>query len=584
MKVNINMNNARILKRILEFTKPYIHYLILSLVMAIIYVAATLYIPILTGKGVDLILAEGNVDFQGLVPILTGLGVVIAVTSVSQWLMGICNNRITYHTARDIRTKAFKRLQVLPLKFIDSQQHGDVLSRVITDVERISDGLLLGFTQLFTGVITIFGTIGFLFSVDFSITVIVVFLTPLSLFVAGFIAKRTFRLFRLQSETMGELTSLAEEMIANQKVVKAFGYEKESNKRFEEINARLQKHWLSATFFSSITNPATRFVNGLVYTAVGITGALLAIRGNISVGQLSAVLNYANQYTKPFNEISGVVTELQSAFASAGRVFDIIDREPETPDVPDAVELTEVDGSVILRNVEFSYRPDAELIKNLNLSVKPGQRIAIVGPTGSGKTTLINLLMRFYDVDAGEILVSGYPIKEVKRDSLRSMFGMVLQDTWLKTGTIRKNIAFGRPDASFDEIVEAAKAAHAHSFIKRLPQGYETQVSEEGENISQGEKQLLSIARVMLALPPMLILDEATSSIDTRTEIRIQKAFVKMMEGRTSFIVAHRLSTIREADCILVMNNGKIIEQGTHDELLNKGGFYADLYNSQFDI
>lgn len=580
----MSKNNGKILKRILEFTRPYMGYLILSLVMAIFYVATTLYTPVLIGKGVDLILAEGKVDFQGLIPIMISLGVVIAITALSQWLMGLCNNKITYHTAKDIRTRAFERLQIVPLKYIDSNQHGDILSRVITDVDQISDGLLMGFSQLFTGVITILGTIGFMFSIDFKITAIVVLITPLSLFVASFIAKRTYSMFKLQSEARGELTSLVNEMITNQKVVKAFGYEKESQAQFEEINARLQKHGLSATFISSITNPATRFVNGLVYTCAGITGALLAIRGSISVGQLSAILSYANQYTKPFNEISGVVTELQSAFASAKRVFDIIDREPQTPDAPNAVELTEVDGSVIFKDVEFSYRPDVELIKNLNLSVKPGQRIAIVGPTGSGKTTMINLLMRFYDVDSGEIMVSGYPIKAVKRDSLRSMYGMVLQDSWLKTGTIRENIAYGRPDATFDEIVEAAKAAHAHGFIKRLPHGYETLVSEEGENISQGEKQLLSIARVMLTLPPMLILDEATSSIDTRTEINIQKAFAKMMEGRTSFIVAHRLSTIKEADCILVMNNGQIIEQGTHDELLKRGGFYADLYNSQFAV
>ena len=558
-------------------------YLAFSLALAVIHVAATLYTPVLVGKGVDLILSEGNVDFQGLVPVLRRLGAVIAVAAVSQWLMGLCNNRVVYNTARDIRIKAFERLQTVPLRFIDSNQHGDILSRVISDVDQVSDGLLMGFTQLFTGVITIAGTIGFMFSIDFRITAIVVLLTPLSLFVAGFIAKRTYSMFRLQSETRGELTSLVEEMIANQKVVKAFGYEKEAQARFEEINARLQKHGLNATFFSSTTNPATRFVNGLVFTSAGITGALLAISGRISVGQLSAVLSYANQYTKPFNEISGVVTELQSAFASAARVFGIIDQEPEMPDAPGAAELTGVDGSVVFRDVDFSYRPDVELIRNLNLSVRPGQRIAIVGPTGSGKTTLINLLMRFYDVDAGEIIVSGHPIKQIKRDSLRSMFGMVLQDTWLKSGTIRENIAYGRPDATFEEIVEAAKAAHAHGFISRLPQGYDTPVSEEGENISQGEKQLLSIARVMLTLPPMLILDEATSSIDTRTEIRIQKAFEKMMEGRTSFIVAHRLSTIREADCILVMNKGKIVEQGTHNELLEKGGFYADLYNSQFE-
>lgn len=576
-------DNGRIIKRILRFTRPYIVYLGLSLALAVMHVAAALYAPVLVGKGVDLILAEGNVDFQGLVPIVTRLGAVIIVAAISQWLMGLCNNRAAYNTARDMRIKAFERLHNVPLKFIDSNQHGDILSRVITDVDQVSDGLLMGFTQLFSGVITIAGTIGFMFSIDSRITAIVVVLTPLSLFVASFIAKRTYSMFRLQSETRGELTSLVEEMISNQKVVKAFGYEKEAQARFEEINARLQKHGLSATFFSSTTNPATRFVNGLVFTSAGIAGALLAISGRISVGQLSAVLSYANQYTKPFNEISGVVTELQGAFASAARVFEIIDQEPETPDAPGAVELTEADGSVSFRDVDFSYSPDVELIKNLDLTVRPGQRIAIVGPTGSGKTTLMNLLMRFYDVDAGEITVSGHPIKEVKRDSLRSMFGMVLQDTWLKTGTIRENISYGRPDATFEEIVEAAKAAHAHGFISRLPQGYDTPVSEEGENISQGEKQLLSIARIMLLQPPMLILDEATSSIDTRTEIRIQKAFEKMMEGRTSFIVAHRLSTIREADCILVMNKGKIVEQGTHDELLKKGGFYADLYNSQFE-
>lgn len=580
----MKMVNGGVLKRILKYTKPYIIYLILALVMAIINVSTTLYTPILIGVGVDRILGKGNVDFQGLLPILTGLGALIVTTAVSQWLMGLCTNKVSFHTAEDIRTDAFKRLQTVPLKFIDSNRHGDILSRVITDVEQISDGLLMGFTQLFAGVITILGTIGFMLTIDFKITAIVVVLTPLSLFVASFIARRTYNMFKLQSETRGELTSLVEEMISNQKVVKAFGYEKESQKKFEEINSRLQKYGLKATFFSSITNPATRFVNGVVYTSVGITGAFLAINGNISVGQLSAFLSYANQYTKPFNEISGVVTELQSAFASAKRVFDIIDQEPQTPDAPNAIEIEDADGRVSFKDVYFSYSPGSKLIENLNLSVKPGQRIAIVGPTGSGKTTIINLLMRFYDVDSGEISVSGYPIKEIKRDNLRSLFGMVLQDTWLKTGTIRENIAYGRPDASFDEIVEAAKAAHAHGFIKRLPQGYETRVSEEGENISQGEKQLLSIARVMLTLPPMLILDEATSSIDTRTEIKIQRAFAKMMEGRTSFIVAHRLSTIREADLILVMNKGKIIEQGTHEELLEKGGFYADLYNSQFEI
>ena len=577
-------DKGRILGRLLKFTRPYIGFLLLALVLALITVSTTLYTPILAGKAVDFIISEGNVDFRGILAVIARMAVVIAVTALSQWIMGLCTNKIVYHTARDIRMAAFMRLQEVPLRFIDSHQHGDILSRVITDVDQISDGLLMGFAQLFTGLATILGTIGFMLSIDYKITAIVVILTPLSLFVANFIARRTYHMFRLQSEARGELTSLAEEMISNQKVVKAFGHEKEAQSKFEEINQRLQEYGLKATFYSSITNPATRFVNGTVYTAVGIAGALLAINGNISVGQLSAFLSYANQYTRPFNEISGVVAELQSAFASAKRVFDIIDEEPELPDAPDAVRLNDVDGSVTMKDVEFSYRPDVKLIENFNITVKPGQRIAIVGPTGSGKTTIINLLMRFYDVDSGEITVSGYPVKKVTRDSLRSMYGMVLQDTWLKTGTIRENIAFGRPDASLEEVVKAAKLAHAHSFIRRLPQGYDTLVSEHAENISEGEKQLLSIARVMLAMPPMLILDEATSSVDTRTEIYIQKAFARMMEGRTSFIVAHRLSTIREADCILVMNKGKIVEQGTHDELLAKGGFYAELYNSQFEM
>ncbi len=580
----MKQHNAEVIRRLLKLIKPYRHFLYLSLLLAIISVSTTLYAPVLVGEGVDLILSKGNVDFEGIVAILMRLGVVIAVTSISQWLMGFCTNQITYRTVKDIRAMAFEKLSIVPLKYIDSHQHGELLSRVITDVEQISDGLLMGFTQLFTGIVTILGTIGFMLSINFNITVIVVLITPLSLFVASYIAKHTYDMFKLQSETRGQLTSLVEEMVSNQKVVKAFGYEQEAQAKFEEINARLQQCGLKATFFSSITNPATRFVNGIVYTAVGVTGALSAVAGRISVGQLSAFLSYANQYTKPFNEISGVVTELQSAFASAKRVFDVIDEEPQTPDLPDAVELTEVDGSVALKDVYFSYRPDVKLIEDLNLSVKPGQRIAIVGPTGSGKTTIINLLMRFYDVDSGEIIVSGHPIKEVKRDSLRSMYGMVLQDTWLKTGTIAENIAYGKPDATREEIIRAAKAAHAHSFIKRLPQGYDTVVSEEGENISQGEKQLLSIARVMLIMPPMLILDEATSSIDTITEINIQKAFAKMMEGRTSFIVAHRLSTIKESDCILVMNQGRIIEHGTHEELLQKNGFYANLYNSQFAV
>ncbi len=576
-------DNKGILKRILEFTRPYKLYLILSLVFVLINVSITLYIPILIGKGVDLIISKGNVDFQGIIPILIGLCILIGIASISQWFMGLSTNQITYRTVKDIRSAAFKRLEIVPLKFIDSTQHGDILSRMITDVEQISNGLLMGFTQLFTGLVTIVGTIGFMLSINVKITAIVVTVTPLSLFVASYISKRTFHMFRLQSETRGEITSLVEEMIGNQKVVKAFGYEKEAQAQFEEINSRLGIYGLRATFFSSITNPATRFVNGIVYTAVGIAGAFLAINASISIGQLSAFLSYANQYTKPFNEISGVITELQSAFASAKRVLDIIDEEPQTPDLENAINLSEVDGRVDLKDVEFSYHPNTKLIENLNLSVKPGQRIAIVGPTGSGKTTIINLLMRFYDVKMGEISVSGYPINDLERDSLRSMYGMVLQETWLKTGTIRENIAYGKPDASHEEIVKAAKAAHAHGFIKRLPQAYDTVVSEEGDNISQGEKQLISIARVMLTMPPMLILDEATSSIDTRTEISIQKAFAKMMKGRTSFIVAHRLSTIREADCILVMKEGQIIEQGTHVELLERHGFYANLYNSQFE-
>lgn len=577
-------NNRQVILRILQFTKPYWHYFILAMIFATVTVSTTLYAPILIGEGIDLIIEEGMVHFDGLLPIIIKLSIVIATTALSQWLMGLCTNQLTYRTVKNIRTTAFQRLEVVPLKYIDSNQHGDLLSRVITDVEQISDGLLMGFTQLFTGVMTIIGTIGFMLSIDVKITVIVVFITPLSLFVANYIAKHTFHMFKLQSETRGEMTALVEEMIGHQKVVKAFGYEDQAQARFEEINERLQKHGLRATFYSSITNPATRFVNGVVYTAVGITGAIFVIRGGLSVGQLSAFLTYANQYTKPFNEISGVIAELQSAFASARRVFEIIDVDPEPADAPDAVHLSEVDGSVHIKDVEFSYVPNSKLIENLNLSVKPGQRIAIVGPTGSGKTTLINLLMRFYDVDHGEIIVSDYPIRDVKRNSLRSMFGMVLQDPWLKTGTIRENIAYGKPDASMEEVIQAAKAAHAHHFIERLPQGYDTIVSEEGENISQGEKQLLSIARVMLMDPPMLILDEATSSIDTRTEINIQKAFSNMMEGRTSFIVAHRLSTIKEADCILVLNKGQIIEQGTHEDLLKKGGFYAKLYNSQFEI
>lgn len=576
------MKNNSILKKILSFTKPYLGYLVLIMVFAVISVALTLYAPILTGDAIDKIIAEKNVDFSAISVILIKFAIVVGITAIAQWLMNLCTNKLTFYTVRDIRVKAFNKLQEVPLSYIDSQGQGDIISRMVTDVEQISDGLLMGFTQLFSGVVTIFGTIGFMLSIDVKITLVVVLITPLSLFVASFIAKNTFNMFKVQSETRGEMTSLIEEMISNQKVVKAFCYEDDAEEKFDEINGRLQVCGVKALFFSALTNPCTRFVNGLVYSGVGVFGAISALSGNISVGQLSCFLSYANQYTKPFNEISGVITELQSAFASAKRVFEIIEAQPQTPDSDDAVVLENVDGRVELKNVEFSYNPEIKLIENLNLSVKSGQRIAIVGPTGCGKTTIINLLMRFYDVNSGEISVSGNPIKNVTRDSLRSMYGMVLQETWLKTGTIFENIAYSKPDATMEEVVEAAKQAHCHSFIKRLPKGYDTVISDEGANISQGQKQLLCIARVMLALPPMLILDEATSSIDTRTEIRIQKAFNKMMQGRTSFIVAHRLSTIKEADCILVMDKGHIIEQGTHEALLEKGGFYANLYNSQF--
>ena len=544
----------------------------------------TLYAPVITGQGIDLILDKGQVDFAALMPLLVRFGIVVGITALAQWLMNLCNNKITYHVVKDIRTESFEHLEILPLRYIDSNQYGEVISKVITDVDQFSDGLLLGFSQLFTGVITILGTLLFMLSVNFKITLVVVLITPLSLFVASFIARRTFSMFKLQSETRGEMTSLVEEMVGNQKIVKAFSHEEEAEEKFRVINEDLRKCSLRAIFFSSITNPATRFVNGLVYAGVGIVGAISAIRGVISVGQLSCFLSYANQYTKPFNEISGVVTELQNALASATRVFALIDEEPQTPDTSDALELKPemVNGNVKLKNVQFSYNPEVSLIQGLNLDVKSGQRIAIVGPTGCGKTTIINLLMRFYDVDSGEISVSGHPVRTLTRDSLRTNYGMVLQETWLKSGTIADNIAYGKPDASREEIMEAAKSAHAHSFIKRMPDGYDTVISEAGGNLSQGQKQLLCIARVMLCLPPMLILDEATSSIDTRTEIKIQKAFEKMMQGRTSFIVAHRLSTIREADIILVMKDGAIIEQGNHESLLGNNGFYADLYNSQF--
>lgn len=578
------MKNRNIYQRILLLIKPYRHLLIFSLFFAVISVVLTLYAPVLSGRGIDMIVGKGNVSFEGLLPILVKLGVVVAATAISQWLMNLCNNKITYHVVKDIRTQAFGHLEELPLRYIDSSQYGEIISKVVTDVDQFSDGLLLGFSQLFTGIITILGTLGFMLSINVTITVFVVVMTPLSLLVAAFIAKNTFSMFREQSEARADMTGLVEEMVGNQKIVKAFSYEKEAEERFQAMNEKLRTSSLKAIFFSSLTNPSTRFVNNLVSTGVAIIGAFMAIRGRISVGQLSCFVSYANQYTKPFNEISGVATEFQNAVVCAGRVFDLIDEKPQTPDAADAVTLTQdmVDGSVELEDVAFSYKKEVPLISDLNLSVKPGQRIAIVGPTGCGKTTIINLLMRFYDVEKGEIFVSGHPVKHLTRDSLRKNYGMVLQETWLKAGTIAENIAYGKPDATREEIVQAAKEAHAHSFISRMPKGYDTMISESGGNLSQGQKQLLCIARVMLCLPPMLILDEATSSIDTRTEIRIQKAFARMMQGRTSFIVAHRLSTIREADVILVMKDGHIIEQGNHEELLAKGGFYADLYNSQF--
>ncbi len=569
------------LTRILNYIGAYKWLVLLSLVLAAVTVATTLYAPILVGKGVDLILGPGNVDFAGLFLILKQIAVVVFITAFAQWLMNHINNRITYYVVKDIRTKAFNHLEVLPLKYVDSHQYGDIISRIIADIDQFSEGLLMGFTQLFTGLLTILGTLGFMLAVNPLITVVVVLVTPLSLFVASYIARKTFAMFQLQSKTRGELTSLVDEMIGNQKVVQAFGYEDEAQKRFEEINERLGSCSLRAIFFSSITNPSTRFVNSMVYASVGVVGAYAAIRGLLSVGQLSIFLSYANQYTKPFNEISGVVTELQNALACAARVFELID-EPSISSEEEVGELGAADGSVKLQDVSFAYNPQVPLIEHLNLDVNPGQRIAIVGPTGCGKTTLINLLMRFYDVDGGEIQVSGMDIRRVTRKSLRANYGMVPQETWLKSGTIRENIAYGKPDASLEQIVQAAKDAHAHSFIKRMPEGYDTLISEDGGNLSQGQKQLLCIARVMLCLPPMLILDEATSSIDTRTEIRIQKAFAAMMEGRTSFIVAHRLSTIREADVILVMKDGHIIEQGNHEGLLEKNGFYAGLYRSQF--
>lgn len=550
--------------------------------MATITVASSLYVPILVGNAIDYIVGPSNVNFRLIAQILAEIGVVIGITVLSQWIMNICNNKITYHVTRDIRDEAIEKIEHLPLKYIDGHSYGEIVSRVIADVDQFADGLLMGFTQFFSGVMTILGTLGFMLSINVKITLVVVLITPVSFFVASFIAKRTYKMFKLQSETRGEQTALIDEMIGGQKVVSAYCHEEEAVRQFDEINDRLQKYSLNAIFFSSITNPSTRFVNSLVYAGVAVTGAISAIYGRLTVGQLSCFLSYANQYTKPFNEISGVVTELQNAIACASRVFELIEEEPEAAESSNAVNLENVDGRVDLNDVEFSYVPDKKLIEDFNLHVKKGQKIAIVGPTGCGKTTIINLLMRFYDVNSGSIDVSGVDIRELTRRSLRAGYGMVLQDTWLKSGTIRENIIMGRPDATDEEIIEAAKAAHSHGFIKRLPNGYDTVIGEDGGSLSQGQKQLLCITRVMLCHPPMLILDEATSSIDTRTEIKIQNAFNKLMEGRTSFIVAHRLSTIQSADVILVMKDGHIIEQGNHEELLAKNGFYKKLYESQF--
>lgn len=576
------MTQKETIKKVLHYIRRYRFFLIASLVLALITVVLTLYVPILTGQAVDLIVGKGQVDFAGVYRICVKIGIAILLTMVAQWVMNVANNKITYSVVRDIRTDAFEKIQVLPLSYIDSHSYGGIVSRVIADADQFADGLLMGFTQLFTGVITILGTLGFMLSVSVPIALVVVVLTPVSLFVAAFIAKRTYQMFRMQSETRGEQTALIEEMIGNQKVVQAFGQEKEVGDRFDEINDRLSKYSLQGTFFSSITNPSTRFVNALVYAAVGVFGAFFAIQGGISVGQLSCFLSYANQYTKPFNEISGVVTELQNAIACAGRVLELIEETPEIPDSEDAINLGKADGKVEIEDVYFSYEPNQKLIEHFNLQVKPGQRVAIVGPTGCGKTTLINLLMRFYDVNSGAIKVSEKDIRKVTRESLRANYGMVLQETWLKQGTIRENIVMGRENATDDEVLVAAKASHAHSFIKRLPNGYDTVIGEDGGSLSAGQKQLLCITRVMLCLPPMLILDEATSSIDTRTEMRIQKAFATMMQGRTSFLVAHRLSTIQEADVILVMRDGKIVEQGNHEELLAANGFYKNLFDAQW--
>ena len=574
--------NKKVLSRVMSYTKPYRGYLWGAMLSAVLSIALTLLGPVLVGNAIDFIIGVGNVDFSAIGRILLLLGATIVAGGFLQWLLALCTNTITHKTVKDIRTQVFNKLNSVPLKYIDGHSHGDIISRIINDIDFIADGLLQGLTQLFTGVATIVGTLLFMLSINPLITLVVVLVTPLSLFVASFIARKSNSMFKQQSKTQGELGGYVEEMLGNQKVVKAFSYEQQAQEKFGEINQRLYVCGQKAQFFSSLSNPSTRFVNGIVYTAVGVIGAISAINGSLSVGQLSCFLTYANQYTKPFNEVTGVITQLQTAFASAQRVFAILDEPDETPDAPGAVVMQDCTGRVNAEDVSFSYKPGVKLIENLNLNVKPGERIAIVGPTGCGKTTVINLLMRFYDTDKGTIRVDGVPVRTITRNSLCSMYGMVLQDTWLYSGTVRENIAYAKPETTMEEVIAAAKAAHAHSFIKRLANGYDTVISENGGNISQGQKQLLCIARVMLVDPPMLILDEATSSIDTRTEIRIQKAFNKMMEGRTSFIVAHRLSTIKEADTILVMNNGNIIEQGSHVALLAKNGFYADLYNSQF--
>ena len=579
-----NTRQKETLIQVLHHLKKYRIYLILSILLAALTVALNLYVPKLTGNAVDLIVSKGHVDFPGVLRIVVQIGVCTLITAAAQWIMSTLNNKMTYQIVADIRNEAFQKIEILPLKYIDEHSNGEIVSRVIADVDQFADGLLMGFTQFFTGVATIVGTLVFMLSINIPITFVVVLVTPLSFFVAGFIAKKTFTMFKLQSETRGEQTALIEEMIGNQKVVQAFGQEDASLEKFDEINDRLQKCSLQAIFFSSLTNPCTRFVNNVAYAGICLTGALAAIQGRMSVGQLSCFLSYATQYTKPFNEISGVITELQNAIACAGRVFDLIEETPQIPEKEDAVVLSDVKGNVILSDVSFSYTPAQKLIENFSLDVKPSQRIALVGPTGCGKTTIINLLMRFYDVNSGSISVEGTDIRDMTRHSLRAGYGMVLQDTWLKAGTIRENIIMGKPDATEEEIIKAAKASHAHSFIMRLPKGYDTVISEDGGSLSQGQKQLLCITRVMLCHPPMLILDEATSSIDTRTELKIQHAFAQLMEGRTSFIVAHRLSTIREADVILVMKDGHIVEQGTHDTLLAKNGFYAELYNSQFAV